>query len=126
VSLQVDVERSFISVDTRVALAAEFGLHVSAEDRTVIADARAKWRDLQARTTRARDRLSRTQEGFIADLLRAVAMFRCRNAHPPPLLRSVPRQSVLFSPARPVHTPARNAGDRGRPCAADRGAMRCA
>jgi hypothetical protein len=46
----VDVERSFISVDTRVALAAEFGLHVSAEDRAVIADARAKWRDLQVRT----------------------------------------------------------------------------
>ena len=46
----MDVERSFISVDTRVALAAEFGLHVSAEDRAVIADARAKWRDLQVRT----------------------------------------------------------------------------
>ena len=31
---------------------------------------------------------------------------------PPPLLRSVSLQSVLFSPARPVHTPARNAGDQ--------------
>ena len=38
---------------------------------------------MQVRTTRARDRLSRTQEGFMADLFRAVAMFRCRNAPPP-------------------------------------------
>lgn len=76
ISQEVDVEQTFISVDTRVNLAAEFGLHIPSNDRRLIADARQRWKELQTVASKASDRLRRTQEGFKADLFRAIAMFK--------------------------------------------------
>jgi hypothetical protein len=76
ISIELEFEEAFLSIEQRFRVCREFGYKVPETDLAAFTTMRLEWSRLQQKSTRANDKLRKVQEGFKKDLFKAVGNFK--------------------------------------------------